>query len=190
MRTRLKNGAMSLCAALATVVTLTAAAAEATITAEEKKIFEEKCSPCHSTARILSVAPDKVRQTIARMEEKNPPFFEEVSGDRLAEIASRMLQDPELAARREALELAVEKGKTLFGDSSLGRNGKSCLDCHTVDSLRGRAETFPKFNERLKRVVGLNEVVNLMISSNMNGRVLPLGDERAVALEAYLRSLR
>ncbi len=71
-----------------------ALSAEGAISPEEKKTFEEKCSPCHSMSRILGVAPDKVRETIAKMEAKNPAFFEDVGGDRLAEIAARMLNDP------------------------------------------------------------------------------------------------
>lgn len=161
-----------------------------TISPEEKKIFEEKCSPCHSTSRILGVAPGKVRETIATMEAKNPAFFEDVGGDRLTEIAARMLNDPRIIEQRKALEEAVGKGKALFSDPSLGRNGKSCADCHTEDSVRGVADAFPKFVEKAGRLMSLYDTVNLMISSNMKGKILPLGDERITALEAYLKSLR
>ena len=179
-------------AMILTVLTVAgpAMAAGGAISPEEKKIFEEKCSPCHSTARILNVAPDKVRETIARMETKNPSLFEDVSGDRLAEIAARMMEDPRMVAQRKAMEDAVAKGKALFGDKSLGRNGKSCGDCHTEDSLRGAAGDYPKYNEKQGRLMSLMDTVNLMISGNMAGKVLPQGDERTVALEAYLKSLR
>ncbi len=101
-----------------------------------------------------------------------------------------MLNDPRVIEQRMALEEAVGKGKALFGDASLGRNGKSCADCHTEDSLRGVADAFPKFVEKAGRLMSLYDTVNLMISSNMNGKNLPLGDERITSLEAYLKSLR
>jgi cytochrome c len=68
--------------------------------------------------------------------------------------------------------------------------GKSCRDCHTEDSLRGAAGDYPKYNAKQGRLMSLMDTVNLMISSNMTGKVLPLGDENTVALEAYLKSLR
>lgn len=173
-----------------TVFSGTAARAQGTISPEERRIFEEKCSPCHSPSRILNLDPRKVRETIAKMEAKNPSFFEGVSGDQLAEIAAKMLKDPAIAAQRKALREAVDRGQALFRDPSLGRNGKSCADCHTEDSLRGIVEEYPRYNEELGRLLGLVDKINIMIERNMAGRKLPLGDERTIALEAYLKSLR
>jgi len=160
------------------------------ITAEERRIVESKCTPCHSAARILLADPATIRTVIADMREKNPAFFTSAEVETLNAALVKMLSDPEVAAGRQAWVDLVEKGRALFSDASLGTAGKSCATCHEPERLRGVAADFPKFDGQLNRYVSLLDKVNTMISRNMGGKELPLGDERSTALEAYLRSLR
>jgi len=123
------------------------------------------------------------------MKAKNPALFADVETKILGMALEKMLRDPEVAARRKAWDDLVAEGKGLFSDASLGTTGKNCLSCHRPEDLSGAAADFPKFDEKVGRHVSLLDKVNLMISSNLGGKILPLGDPRSVALVAYLKSL-
>ncbi len=167
-----------------------APAVEGAMTDEERRIIREKCTLCHTDERILTSDPAGIRKVLDAMVAKNPGFFADVQTDALSAALEKMLNDPEVAARRKAWDGLVARGEALFSDPSLGTSGKSCASCHTTDSLKGVVPAYPKFDRKLNRHVSLLDKVNMMISSNMLGRELPLGDPRTTALEAYLKSLR
>ena len=159
------------------------------VTEEERQIIRSTCTPCHSDSRILTTDPAKIRPVIEDMKAKNPALFADVETRILGAALEKMLRDPQVAARRKAWEDLVSRGRELFSDPSLGRTGKSCVTCHTPDQLAGVAADFPKFDEKLNRYVSLLDKINFMISSNMGGKDLPLGDPLSIALVAYLKSL-
>jgi hypothetical protein len=165
------------------------AAEQGPMSDEEIQIIQGTCTPCHSDARILTTDPSRIRPVIEEMKAKNPALFADVETKILSMALERMLRDPEVAARRKAWDDLVAKGKALFADASLGTTGKNCLSCHQPEDLSGAAADFPKFDEKSGRYVSLLDKVNLMISSNLKGKTLPLGDPRSVALVAYLKSL-
>lgn len=165
------------------------AAEQGAMSDEEKQIIEGTCTPCHSDVRILTTNPSQIRPIIEEMKAKNPALFADVETKILGMALEKMLRDPEVAARRKAWEDLVAEGKGLFADASLGTTGKNCLSCHQPEDLSGAAADFPKFDEKQGHYVSLLDKVNLMISSNLGGKTLTLGDPRSVALVAYLKSL-
>ena len=185
----LRKAAPLLSAAFSALLLAAPAAAEG-LTEEEKTLIKSKCTLCHTEDRILNSDPAVLKTTLATMKEKNPAFFADVDDEALNAALLKMLSDPAVAAGRQAWTKLVDDGKALFNDASLGTVGKSCASCHDEKSLRGVAGDFPKFDEKLGRHVSLLDKINWMISSNMKGKILPLGDPKSVALEAYLKSLR
>ncbi len=100
------------------------------------------------------------------------------------------------------LEKAIEKGKSLFNDTKLGKTGKSCNSCHPggdtsgretmgmkIPSLKGAAATYPKYNKRAKRVITLSQINNMMINMVLKGKPLKLESDEAITLAAYVTSL-
>jgi cytochrome c len=181
---------MLLAAVLAALVLAPAPSAAEALTEDEKSLIKNKCTICHTEERILNSDPAVLRSTLETMKQKNPAFFADVDDEALDAALRKMLNDPAVAARRKAWSNLLADGRALFGDASLGTVGKSCASCHDEKSLRGVAGDYPKFDEKLGRHVSLLDKINWMISSNMKGKILPLGDPKSVALEAYLKSLR
>ena len=94
----------------------------------------------------------------------------------------------------DALAKAIETGKKLFADKSIGTSGKSCTKCHEDPkrpklSLAARANTYPKYDRREKKVITLGQKVNQMVVRMLKGKAEDLGSERLVAIEAYLMSI-
>lgn len=94
----------------------------------------------------------------------------------------------------KALRLAVEKGKGLFADASLGSAEKSCSSCHARSdrpkmNLGPRVGDFPKYERSADKVITLGQKINIMIQKMLKGEERVLGSEELVALEAYLMSL-
>jgi len=94
----------------------------------------------------------------------------------------------------EALKKAVEQGKKLFHDPSLGTKERACAKCHEDPEkehlgLASRANTYPKWDRRERKVINLPQKMNQMIDRMLGGKKLELGSDRLVALEAYLMSI-
>jgi thiosulfate dehydrogenase len=147
-----------------------------------------KCSLCHDAHRYVYVDPAQVKPLIDRMVSKNPDWFKDTKREHLVAAILTLLKDPAVEARRKAWLEIVAKGKALFSDPSLGRSGESCSSCHTTQTLRIHADTFPRYDQTLGRFLTAQETINLMIIGKMEGEALPLGDPRVVALEAYLKT--
>jgi cytochrome c len=94
----------------------------------------------------------------------------------------------------EALKKAVDTGRSLFHDESLGTKEKSCATCHEDPKkpklhLATRAGDYPKYDRREKRVITIGTKINQMIHRMLKGEHLELGGEKQVAIEAYIMSL-
>jgi len=96
----------------------------------------------------------------------------------------------------------LAKGEAAFRSTVLGTNGKSCLHCHRkggreggtvedqkIPSLKGVAATYPKFNPQQKRVILLEQKINMCIEDYLAGNALALNDTNLVALTGYVTSL-
>jgi cytochrome c553 len=155
-----------------------------------RELIEAKCTLCHTSARIFTSESGNLEDIIARMSAKNPDWFKEVDSRHLLESLEAMLGDPEMSAMRSAWEKTLSRGSALFSDPELGSNGKSCAGCHKVESLRKVGENYPKWDVGLGRIVSLEEHLNHMVVSKLEGQALQAGDERIVALALYIKSLR
>ena len=101
------------------------------------------------------------------------------------------------------LRKAIERGKTLFSDPSLGTSAQSCNDCHimggtqsgklgkmSVKAFDKLAETYPKYFPMLNKVMTLDQMVNWCIVTPMKGPSLAWDDQRLADLVAYSASVR
>jgi sulfur-oxidizing protein SoxA len=76
--------------------------------------------------------------------------------------------------------------------SEAGRNGYSCASCHspqTKDSvdLRAAASRYPRFDEKLKRVIGIDEQVNNCRVGRMASDAFPIGSRTMNLLTSYVK---
>lgn len=97
---------------------------------------------------------------------------------------------------------AIDKGRTLFVNTKLGKSGMSCNSCHPggattggevmgvyIPSLKGAAATFPKYKAVAKRVITLSQMNNICIEMMLKGKPLKLDGDEAIALTAFVTSL-
>ncbi len=100
-------------------------------------------------------------------------------------------QGPKETAEAPVAKDPVELGKTLFQDPSLGTTGQTCKTCHPSPetSMKGVGNKYPAYFGMVGREMTLIEVINFCIQTPLKGTPLPPGDERLLALEAYLKSL-
>jgi thiosulfate dehydrogenase len=87
------------------------------------------------------------------------------------------------------LDNRVAEGDRLFHSDEIGTNGLACAMCHP-DAANTHPETYPKFQEQLKKVALLRDMVNWCIINPLEGHELDPDDERMEALEAYILSKR
>lgn len=83
---------------------------------------------------------------------------------------------------------AVERAQTLYAQS--GPKGKSCANCHAKpeQAFKTWAATMPRFEPRLKRVLGVEEFVTRHARAT-SGQELPMQGADNIALAIYLRHL-
>lgn len=81
----------------------------------------------------------------------------------------------------------VEKGRSLFNDTSLGTNNKSCNSCHPGgENIDGNKEKYIIFG---KTQNSLEDAVNFCIEMALEGKPLDKDSEEMKDMVAYLRSL-
>ncbi len=161
------------------------AADEASI---EDAILNEKCGLCHSSKRLLTMNPEQLKPVLERMQKKNPDWITEIDRNHIAKVLSELLGRPEILSVRKAWSEAVDRGSQLFGDASLGTNGKSCTDCHTRETMRQVADSYPQYDLKLRRIVSFEERVKLMVTGQLAGELQGASDQRVLDLIAYLKS--
>jgi sulfur-oxidizing protein SoxA len=84
----------------------------------------------------------------------------------------------------------LDAGSAAFGQA--GKNGRSCASCHSPQAkesvdLGGAASRYPRFDESLGRVVGLEEQVNNCRERRMASDPLPLGSRTMNLLAGYVK---
>ena len=96
------------------------------------------------------------------------------------------------AAADKALAEAVKRGRALW-TQSWSAGAKGCFACHTQGPNKmtaARAESYPKFDKGLGKVVNVQQKINEMIRTKSMGKMLELGSEDMNALEAFLETLK
>lgn len=92
---------------------------------------------------------------------------------------------PEDLARWEAqFQETVQKGRALWIDGTLGKNGVACAQCHP-NAANTHPETYPKFQKQLGKVANLWEMFNWCLRNPLEGDVLAADDPKMIALLAY-----
>jgi hypothetical protein len=85
----------------------------------------------------------------------------------------------------------VDEGYKLYHSSTGlgGTIGVSCDMCHP-DGSNTHPETYPKYQQQLKKVALLRDMINWCIENPEKGKPLPEDDSRLRAVEAYILSAR
>jgi len=79
----------------------------------------------------------------------------------------------------------VKEGEKLFHSSKLGKNNVSCDQCHP-NATNTHAETYPKFQKQIGKVISLFEMVNWCLRNPLEGDPLAADDPKMIALLAYM----
>lgn len=84
--------------------------------------------------------------------------------------------------------LAVEQGEQLWSKAE-GAAGKSCASCHkdAAASMKGVGAAMPKWNEKLKKPVNLEQQINICRSEQMKAEPWKFGSGDLTAMTAYVR---
>lgn len=126
--------------------------------------------------------PEKAREVAAKM-------MAAVAAEQ-SKQTSKWTERDRLTWEREQKRM-IEEGNKLFHDwKALGGTiGISCDMCHP-NASNTHAETYPKFQTQLKKVVAIREMINWCIENPMKGKPLALDDPRLIAVEAYMAAQR
>jgi cytochrome c len=85
------------------------------------------------------------------------------------------------------LKMAVARGKALWSDASLGTAGQSCASCHSDPAeLAGIVHKYPKYQKMAKKVITLDQMVNLCIVNPMEGTALAWDDQRMADIVTFI----
>ena len=79
----------------------------------------------------------------------------------------------------------VEEGREWWVSPDLGTNGVSCAQCHP-NAANTHPETYPKFQQQLRRVIALRDMINWCLQNPLEGPTLEADDPVMVAIEAYV----
>jgi thiosulfate dehydrogenase len=90
----------------------------------------------------------------------------------------------DLARWQEQFDGVVKKGRGLWTDAALGKNGVVCAQCHP-NAANTHPETYPKFQKQLGKVVNFWEMVNWCIRNPLEGEQLAADDPKMIALISY-----
>ncbi len=128
------------------------------------------------------LAPEKAREVAAKM-------MAAVRAEQ-SKQTSKWTERDRLTWEREQKRM-IEEGDKLFHDwKALGGTiGISCDMCHP-NASNTHAETYPKFQTQIKKVVGIREMINWCIENPMKGKPLALDDPRLIAVEFYMAAQR
>jgi sulfur-oxidizing protein SoxA len=89
-------------------------------------------------------------------------------------------------------DIYIEQGETLFRKP--GKNGESCASCHSTTNgkdpdLKGVATTYPKYDPGHKRVIGLEQRINMCQKKYKHDVPYPLGSMASNVVTSYVKFL-
>jgi thiosulfate dehydrogenase len=118
-------------------------------------------------------------------------------------LSAQEKKKAEMPDAHKELMAAVERGKALFGDTKLGTTGLSCNSCHMeggtkpgkmgdkeVKAFMNVAASYPKYVGMAKKVITLDQIVNICITGPLKGEPLKWDDQRLADLSAYVASVK
>ncbi|MEW6208217.1 MAG: hypothetical protein AB1631_07610 [Acidobacteriota bacterium] len=166
----------------------------------------QQSQPRHPEARsdsgnlVVQLCDGKTNMEIEGVREGEvlpPEKAREVAAKMMAAVAAEQSKQTSKWTERDRLtwereqKRVIEEGNKLFHDwKALGGTiGISCDMCHP-NASNTHAETYPKFQTQIKKVVGIREMINWCIENPMKGKPLALDDPRLIAVEAYMAAQR
>ncbi len=118
-------------------------------------------------------------------------------------IAEEQKKEGEMSEAKKELKAAYKRGMELFKDASLGTTGMSCNSCHMeggtkpgkmgdmeIKPFHNLGDHYPKHFAMGKKVMTLDQVVNLCITSPMKGEALKWDDQRLADLVTYIAHVK
>jgi sulfur-oxidizing protein SoxA len=110
------------------------------------------------------------------------PLAERRSGYEFMGRDTRAMQDDD-ATSPAALWLL--DGEALWSRKA-GEAGKACSDCHAIENMKGVAARFPVFDSSLKKLINLDQRINLCRVEQQKVPALQLEGRELLALSAYV----
>lgn len=117
--------------------------------------------------------------------EANYTYKDKRSGYLYSKPATREIQDDDFA---NPSFLWVDQGEQLWGQAE-GKAGKSCKSCHNdaTKSMKGVGATYPKYNDKVKKVVNLEQRINLCRANNMQAKPWKWESDQLLGMTAYVK---
>jgi len=168
-------------------ILLAAGSARAEDTSTADALLQEKCNLCHTSKRIFRMDPAKIKETVARMRSMNPDWISTIQSDHIAEVVSKIVDDPNVMANRVAWQESIARGEALFGDKSLGKKNASCADCHKPEAFRQISDSYPRWDAKRKSFLSLDETIAVMLREKVEADLAP-ADQRVMDLLIYLKT--
>jgi sulfur-oxidizing protein SoxA len=129
--------------------------------------------------------------TVAQEQRSIPPKDQEnplnklISGYYFSSLETRSLQDDDFDNPGFRW---VQQGEGLWTKTE-GAAQKACSSCHgsASDAMRGKAATYPKFEETAGRLINFEQRINKCREEKMKASPWALGSEPLLAMSAFLR---
>jgi len=93
---------------------------------------------------------------------------------------------------KDSYALILKWGNEYFHNPKLGKNGKSCSDCHEGGKgLEGKAVTYPKYVAKFGKVVQLPHMVNYCYMNALQGKKdMSFDSTKMISILTYISSLK
>ena len=87
---------------------------------------------------------------------------------------------------------AVDMGRKMWHDDTLGTSGVACLSCHADYQLLNleKRQNFPHYVKMTGDVVTLDQMINYCMTNPMKGKPFAWNSKEMTAMAAYYRSYR
>ena len=124
------------------------------------------------------------RKSILPKERENP-LNKLISGYYFSSLETRSLQDDDFDNPGFRW---VQQGESLWAQEEGGAQ-KACSSCHgsASDSMRGKATSYPKFEQSAGRLINFEQRINKCREEKMQATPWAYGSEELLAMTAYLR---
>jgi sulfur-oxidizing protein SoxA len=124
------------------------------------------------------------RKSIQPKDRENP-LNKLISGYYFSSLETRALQDDDFDNPGFRW---VQQGEGLWAKAE-GTAQKACSSCHgrASDAMRGKAATYPKFDDSSGRLINFEQRINKCREDKMQASPWAFGSEELLAMTAYLR---
>ncbi|MEM7619293.1 MAG: sulfur oxidation c-type cytochrome SoxA [Pseudomonadota bacterium] len=134
---------------------------------------------------ILPTPKEPEKKVIIKPKSKDHPFQELLSGEDFLESDLKAMQN---SPGQNPAQLWYEEGRTLWNTKE-GAEEKSCATCHNKAevSMKGIGFRYPAYNEAEKKVITLEDRINLCRQKFMKAAPLATETDNFLALSMYVR---